>query len=263
MKDNLLFLIVLLMISMLTSCTKKISDIVEPTKVIIQTTSSNIETKEEITDTTYETILEVATDTIKETTEIVVEEESNISISTKNEIETESIDDKGIESEISKVTESYNNKTDSQYSTTTAPFDSYGLIDLTKWEYGMTPCEWIKLDTNIQIICNNRPNTSLDFSVKSSTGSKGCFLPVFIKTNSYGTDYDGRFYSFYDYSKMLPEEMLFSNSLQKIEYQGQKVTDILSKKYNIEKFENGVIKANGEYVNVVYIDELDSILNNN
>ena len=258
-KFNIVILCLILFV--FSSCTKKITDIVEPTKIIPQTTKE-IETTIE---TKNETKIEITAikETI-ETTTIVEEETEEVVESQETETNEEIENNKDNASDI-KTNNPYSNKTEVKYQTTSAPLDGYGLIDLTNWEYGMTPCEWIKLDANVQIICNNRPNTSEDFSIKtkSSTGSKGCFLPVFIKTNSFGNDYDGRFYSFLDYSKKLPEEMLFSNSLEKLEYQGQKIIDILSKKYNIEKFENGIIKANGEYVNVVYIDELDNILNNN
>lgn len=260
-KKILIFIILSLTIVVFSSCTKRISDIVEPTKVIVQTTKeveTTVETKNET---------ETQTTTVKETIETttIVEEETEETIESLETETNEEVESKEFNDSDNKTSTPYNNKTDIKYLTTLAPLDGYGLIDLTNWEYGMTPCEWIKLEPNVQIICNNRPNTSENFSIKtkSSTGSKGCFLPVFIKTNSFGNDYDGRFYSFVDYNKKLPEEMLFSNSLEKLEYQGQKIIDILSKKYNIEKFENGIIKANGEYVNVVYIDELDNILNNN
>ena len=55
--------------------------------------------------------------------------------------------------------------------------------------------------------------------------------------------------------------MLFSNSLLDIQYKGYAVYDILKQKYDIEKFDNGVLKVGNEYVNVVYASELDEILN--
>ena len=138
-------------------------------------------------------------------------------------------------------------------------------IDTSKdvWVYGRTPCEWIYVEPNIQLISNYKPNGSAHYSVKSkvSSGLKGCYVPVFIKTDMLGNEYDGRVYIFEDYSKSTPDNMLFSNTLNAVKYKGQSVESILRKKMTLEKTANGLLKANGQFVNVVYLTDLDKILN--
>ncbi len=117
---------------------------------------------------------------------------------------------------------------------------------------------------NTQIICNNSPNRSELYAYKfsASSGSKGCYMPIFSRGESYGQDWDGRLYSFDDYKKTAPEEMKFDNKFEDLKYGDYSVKELLSRKYDIETVADGVVKANGTYVNVIYVSELDEIIGN-
>lgn len=159
----------------------------------------------------------------------------------------------------------YYNKPKTNIQTQNAPILEKNVIDLSNWEYGMTPIEWIYVAPNTQIISNTRPNGSLDFAYKkkASSGEKGCFLTIFTKCEQYGEDYDGRFYCMDDYTKSEPNEMLFKNAFNTLMYNDQNVLDILSKRYDIQKISKGVYFIGDTYVNVVYCDELDEIIAEN
>ncbi len=130
------------------------------------------------------------------------------------------------------------------------------------WRYGMTPCEWVYIEPGIQLISNYRPNTSALFSVNSkvSSGLKGCYIPVFTRTDMMSNDYDGRFYVFSDYQKETPDNMLFNNSLANIYYKGQSVEEILMRSMNLTKTSNGLLKNGDEYINIVYVTDLDKFI---
>lgn len=130
------------------------------------------------------------------------------------------------------------------------------------WKYGMTPCEWVYIEPGIQIVSNYKPNTSAHYSINSkvSSGLKGCFVPIFTKTDTIGSNYDGRVYIFEDYSKEVPDNMLFSNKLSSVKYRGVSVEEILVNNMNIEKLSNGVLKAGNDYINVIYATDLDKFL---
>lgn len=156
----------------------------------------------------------------------------------------------------------YSNISDKKYSSVTIEKGEGNVIDLANWTYGVTPCEWIYVKENTQIISNYKPNTSKNFSVKSnrSSGSMGCFLPVFKKTENYGEDYEGRFYCFDDYSKIEPTDMAFANSLSDLTYGDEKVIDLLKRRYDVKKETSNIYYINDTYINVIYVDELYEIL---
>lgn len=169
---------------------------------------------------------------------------------------------------IDKSQNIYKNTIKAKYKSTAAPTIPEGTaIDINtegSWEYGRTPLEWIYVGPNMQIICNNKPNSSTNFSYKAqaSSGDQGCYIPIFTNSKSHGEDYEGRFYSISDYTKFPPEEMSFNNKFENLVYKDYKVIDILKEKYEIGKISAGIWAANGEYINVVYISELEEIIKN-
>lgn len=130
------------------------------------------------------------------------------------------------------------------------------------WKYGMTPCEWVYIEPGIQLISNYKPNTSAHYSINSkvSSGLKGCFVPIFTKTETIGDDYDGRIYIFEDYSKEVPENMLFSNKLSSVKYRGVAVSEILKSNMNLTETNNGILKSGDSYLNIIYATDLDKFL---
>ena len=126
----------------------------------------------------------------------------------------------------------------------------------------MTPCEWVYIEPNIQLISNYKPNTSEHYSIKSkvSSGLKGCYIPVFIKTDMMSNEFDGRFYVFEDYKKETPDNMLFDNTLNTIKYKGQTIEEILRSNMNLTKTSNGLLKNGDEFINIVYVTDLDKLI---
>ena len=85
-------------------------------------------------------------------------------------------------------------------------------------------------------------------------------MTIFSRGKSHGADWDGRFYCFEDYKKTAPEDMKFDTKFADLKYGDYKIKELLSKRYKIEEVSDGVIKANGTYVNVIYVSELDDII---
>ena len=196
--------------------------------------------------------------------EEIVKPEESTSINEEESTETEKVE----ETTIDKTKNIYKNTTSMKYKSTTAPTISDGsAIDINtegNWEYGRTPLEWIYVAANYQIICNNKPNSSTHFSYKAqaSTGELGCYIPIFTNSEAHGADYEGRFYSIEDYTKSPVDEMTFSNKFENLLYGDYKLVDLLKEKYEIGKISNGIWAANGEYINVVYVSELEEIIQN-
>ena len=156
----------------------------------------------------------------------------------------------------------YSNYEKTKYKSPNCPVTENDYIDLEKWEYGTTPLEWIYVVPNTQIIANNRPNSSKKFSYKSnaSSGSKGCYVPIFNNSISHGIDYEGRFYSIEDYDKFEPEEMKFKNKFSDLKYGDYNIKELLEKKYEVESVTSGIAKIGDVYINVIYAEELDEII---
>lgn len=267
-KNIKLILLFVVMIFLFSSCLKRIEDVNITTTVYVKETQPVTQSKVQIELEPTTTTEMVETESSSENYYDYVftdEAESETTNEEVNIIETMTSDGSNVETIEQEDTssEEYSNFTQVKFSSGTLPLDKQGLIDLDLWDYGMTPIEWIFVEPNKQLIANNRPNTSSNFSVKtkSSTGFNGCFVPVFTNCEAHGSDYEGRLYSFNDYSKIPIDEMQFKNSLRDMEYKGFKVKDILSHKYKFEELDNGVLRVNGEYINIVYADDLDSILN--
>lgn len=156
----------------------------------------------------------------------------------------------------------YSNIAKEKHQSLAVPSSEKNVIDLSAWEYGKTPIEWIFVAPNTQIISNNSPNRSANFGYKlsASSGAKGCYMTIFSRGESHGADWDGRFYCFEDYKKTAPEDMKFDTKFADLKYGDYKIKELLSKRYKIEEVSDGVIKANGTYVNVIYVSELDDII---
>ena len=156
----------------------------------------------------------------------------------------------------------YSNIAKEKHQSSSVPSSEKNVIDLSAWEYGKTPIEWIFVAPNTQIISNNSPNRSANFGYKlsASSGAKGCYMTIFSRGKSHGADWDGRFYCFEDYKKTAPEDMKFDTKFADLKYGDYKIKELLSKRYKIEEVSDGVIKANGTYVNVIYVSELDDII---
>ncbi|MBR3288647.1 MAG: hypothetical protein IKI71_02650 [Lachnospiraceae bacterium] len=156
----------------------------------------------------------------------------------------------------------YTNIAKEKHQSLAVPSSEKNVIDLSGWEYGRTPITWIYVAPNTQIISNNSPNRSANFGYKlsASSGEKGCYMTIFSKGESHGADWDGRFYCFEDYKKTEPEDMMFDTKFEDLKYGEYNIKELLSKRYKIEEVSDGVIKANGTYVNVIYVSELDDII---
>ena len=188
-----------------------------------------------------------------ETEQNIAKEEAEVSLTgSEDETKTTIVSSNAVYSNIAKE----------KHQTLAAPSSEKNVIDLKSWEYGRTPIIWIYVAPNTQIICNNSPNRSQNFGYKvgASSGSKGCYMTIFSKGESYGADWDGRFYCFEDYKKSNPEDMKFDTKFADLKYGDYNIKELLSKKYQLEDISDGVVKANGTYVNVIYVSELDEII---
>lgn len=184
--------------------------------------------------------------------------------SEKNESETIADSSEKTSSNELVFSNPYSNYSKEKYQSTTIPLSKGGSVELYDWEYGRTPITWVYVMPNTQIISNNSPNMSQHYSYKvgATSGSKGCYMSIFSKGESKGDDWDGRLYTVEDYKKSEPENLDFEPIFDKLTYGEHNVRELLSKRYNIEDVKPGLIKANGEYVNIVYISELDDIIAN-
>lgn len=157
----------------------------------------------------------------------------------------------------------YSNVSKYEFQSENAPCSEKDVIDLNLWEYGKTPAEWVYVMPNIQIVSNISPNKSKKFGYKqkASSGPKGCYMIAFTNCDiTKGEDYDGRFYSLEDYTKVPIDEIRFANKFEDLVYSDYKVLDLLKKRYEMIDISKGIYMAGDVYVNIVYIDELDDII---
>ena len=188
-----------------------------------------------------------------ETEQNIVREETSISTSGgEDEVKTTIVSSNAVYSNIAKE----------KHKSNAVPFSEANVVDLKAWEYGRTPIAWIYVAPNTQIISNNSPNRSANYGYKvgASSGSKGCYMTIFSKGECHGADWDGRLYCFEDYKKSTPEEMKFDTKFEDLKYGDYNVKELLSKRYKLEEVTSGVFKANGTYINVIYVSELDDII---
>ena len=250
MKKILKFIGISLIILSICSCKAEHVDLIEISTAVSKTQSNGIVSK--VVNPTIN-LDEVISDNKRET---VTDEEIDDETTEVEDAETESedgetslmVDLSALELEVVEDDRVYHGT---------------NVVDTVGWTYGMTPCEWIYIEPNIQLVSNYKPNSSPNYAVRSkvSSGLKGCYIPVFIKTEMLSNEYDGRFYVFEDYTKITPDNMLFSNSLRDIKYKNFAIEDILKLKINLERTENGLLKNGNQYVNIVYVTDLDNILN--
>lgn len=258
---------------LLTSCVKEIDDLdvkkmVKESRELekVATTerpTSTIKIHDKFDETKIVIPVEEETteeETIKaESIEELVEEKATNSTIEENEVTQErkqvALDDNFVK------LKTYSNKSSAKFISVNPPVYQ-NAIDLSSWGYGMTPLEWIFVEPNNQLISNNKPNSSPLFAYKSgaSSGSKGCFIPVFSRCDSLGSDYEGRVYAVDDYTKSTPENMLWANKFTDMVYEGHRVIDILADKYEVDENDEHIAKVDNTYINVVYVSELDDIL---
>lgn len=157
----------------------------------------------------------------------------------------------------------YSNYSTTKQQTTAIPVSKGKDIDITNgaWQYGRTPITWVFVKPNTQIISNNSPNMSQGFSYKAgaSSGPKGCYMSIFSKCDTFGDDWDGRLYIVGDSSKT-PDRLDFDPVFDTLTYGEYNIKELLSKRYELEDVNPGLVKANGVYVNVIYVSELDEII---
>lgn len=257
--------ICLVLVFLFSACEKKVAITTEtiPTIETIKETTKEIIKDTTVIETTEEITIESTEENIEETTvellEEIIETQSSVEdvkLATESDIES-------TENE-TKADLEYDNTATEKYRSEAVPLREKNVVEINAWEYGKTPLEWIYVKPNTQIICNNTPNNSVNFSYKkqASSGSKGCFMPIFIKSNSVGDDYDGRLYSIYDYTKREPKEMLWSDTatFESLVYRDYQVKELLEKKYDVERVTRNIMKVKDTYVNIVYVTELDEII---
>ena len=140
-----------------------------------------------------------------------------------------------------------------------------GMLNVSNvgtWQYGRTPCEWVYVEPGTHLVSNYRPNSSVKYSINSrvSSGDKGCYIPIFTSTEMKGDGFEARFYVFEDYSKDRPDNMLFSNTLDSLTYNGKTVEEILMNHKKLSKTANGILVDDNNYINIIYVTDLDEIL---
>lgn len=185
----------------------------------------------------------------------IVNKKANINaeFTTNNDDETSSLNRSYVYSNIPKY----------EFQSNNVPCSEKNVVDLKSWKYGKTPVEWVYVLPNTQIISNISPNKSSKFGykLKASSGPKGCYMVVFTDCDVVkGIDYDGRLYSFDDYTKISLDELKFKNKFDELEYGEYNVLDLLKKRYEMIDISKGIYMAGDVYVNIVYIDELDDII---
>lgn len=247
-KKQYLAVSLLLFVAMvLFSCKVDYVELKETTKETLSNNSNGVISKEVVTAPTIN-----FDEIFSESTE---KEEDNISYATKSESVTETEES----TEAEKVVSVFDLVVDSDDRTFKGTLD---LDPAVHWQYGMTPCEWVYIEPGIALISNYRPNSSAHYSIKAkvSSGLKGCYVPVFTKTDMLGNDFDARLYVFEDYSKEVPANMLFSNTLNSLKYKDRTIEDILMSKMNLTKTDNGLLRDGSGYINIVYVTDLDKLL---
>lgn len=270
-KKRFSFLILLLTCMILFACEKEIV-LVEPETY--ETKRNGIVSKITAPTVNFDKFLE--SDDKKETSTIIEEKETTV-LSTNEINETDEL----AETSVVEIEDNSSKTNDIETGASSETIKSVDLslvvdeddrvfhgninIDTTLWEYGRTPCDWVYIEPGIQLVSNYKPNTSKLYSVKSkiSSGLKGCFIPIFSRTDTMSNEYDGRFYCFEDYSKEKPEKMFFNTTLNGVMYKGLKVADILKMMPGVTEINNSIYQVNGQYINVIYATDLDKILNGN
>ena len=257
-KRCLLVLLLLFTSVVLFSCKVDYVELKETSKETLSNNSNGVVSKEVVTSPTinFDEIFSESTET--EETSLSEEDTSEVN---ESSIEIESIADIEQSTEAEKVVSVFDLVVDTDDRTFKGTLD---LDPAVHWQYGMTPCEWVYVEPGIALISNYRPNSSAHYSIKAkvSSGLKGCYIPVFTKTDMLGDDFDARLYVFEDYSKEVPANMLFSNTLNSLKYKDRTIEEILMSKMSLTKTDNGLLKDGSNYINIVYVTDLDKLLEN-
>ena len=257
-KQYLLFLSLLFVSAVLFSCKVDYVELKETTKETLSNNSNGVISKEVVTAPTinFDEIFSESTEQD--------ESEDLVNESTKSEITEPSTEDESLQeteqsTEEEKVVSVFDLVVDNDDRTFKGTLD---LDPAVHWQYGMTPCEWVYIEPGIALISNYRPNSSAHYSIKAkvSSGLKGCYVPVFTKTDMLGNDFDARLYVFEDYSKEVPANMLFSNTLNSLRYKDRTIEEILTSKMSLTKTDNGLLRDGSGYINIVYVTDLDKLL---
>ena len=258
-KKRCLLVLLLLFTSMaFISCKVDYVELKETSKETLSNNSNGVVSKEVVTSPTinFDEIFSESTET--EETSLSEEDTSEVN---ESSIEIESIADIEQSTEAEKVVSVFDLVVDTDDRTFKGTLD---LDPAVHWQYGMTPCEWVYVEPGIALISNYRPNSSAHYSIKAkvSSGLKGCYIPVFTKTDMLGNEFDARLYVFEDYSKEGPANMLFSNSLNSLRYKDRTIEEILMSKMSLTKTDNGLLRDGSNYINIVYVTDLDKLLEN-
>lgn len=272
MKKSISVLALFMLSMLLVSCFKH-----KELDIVVYTTKETEKKIENVNDLnkidriikeTSETVV-INLDETVETEELVSSDEENIDeifgsetvVETENEVTEVQLNEAALE--VAKNSES-------TLDMTPAPYIDPAVIkaQLTEdvktgyWVYGKSPITWVYVRPNTKLVSNYRPNGSANFSIRSNanSGDKGCFLPILTGTENASEYYEGRFYVFGD-SSHDPNSFRYVNSLSDLVYKNVKVDEILRKKYDLVKNTNGLLETNGTYINIVYVSELESIIN--
>ena len=145
-------------------------------------------------------------------------------------------------------------KTDKSFGVTQAPGG---------WKYGITPIIWKYVAPNTKLISNTKPNSSETFGNKvcATSGEYGCFIPCFAKNVPEGANWTGALCCFEEL-KEDPYNYTYETGLSDITYKDIKVSDLILKNVDATEVTIGLWTLNGEYINIIYCDELDEIINN-
>ena len=145
-------------------------------------------------------------------------------------------------------------KTDKSFGVTQAPGG---------WKYGITPIIWKYVAPNTKLISNTKPNSSETFGNKvcATSGEYGCFIPCFAKNVPEGANWTGALCCFEEL-KEDPYNYTYETGLSDITYKDIKLSDLILKNADATELTIGLWTLNGEYINIIYCDELDEIINN-
>ena len=140
---------------------------------------------------------------------------------------------------------------------------NFGVTEATGgWKYGITPIIWKYVAPNTKLISNTKPNSSETFGnrVCATSGEYGCFIPCFAKNVPEGANWTGALCCFEEL-KDDPYNYTYETGLSDITYKDIKVSELLLKNADATEVTIGLWTLNGEYINIIYVDELDEIIN--
>lgn len=259
LKREILFAIICVLVFNLYGCAKPLDEIIdveETRKIVKKTTNLN---RDDITKYAESTEA-LSIENIE--TEILGNIESEASESLENEA-LESIEKEALESSKSVL----NTEKGAVSLRINKPKvdNSFGITDIPGgWKYGITPIIWKYIAPNTKLISNTRPNSSVNFSNKScaTSGEYGCFIPCFSKGDMpKGTNFTGEMCCF-DELKDDPYNYTYGDGLNEVKYKEKSLFELINKTTDITEVTAGLYTIDGEYLNIIYCDELDEIINN-